>query len=63
MSFSHRNRPSSTVPNLDDLENYVYESHGGDGAYIYHVEEVILTARNNSRGVQLNSTLGNRCNK
>jgi hypothetical protein len=35
----------STVPNLDDLENYVYEKNGGAGQYIYHVEMGINAAK------------------
>jgi len=36
-----------TVPNLDDLENYVYEKNGGAGQYIYHVELGINEAKTN----------------
>ena len=34
----------TTVPKLEDLENYVYESHGGEGIYLYHVEHGIDAA-------------------
>ena len=37
----------SAVPNLDDLENYVYEKNGGAGQYIYHVELGINAAKTN----------------
>ncbi|RSL79299.1 hypothetical protein CEP52_017540 [Fusarium oligoseptatum] len=28
----------STIPELRDLKNYVYESHGGSGSFVYHIE-------------------------
>ncbi|RBR26811.1 uncharacterized protein FIESC28_00392 [Fusarium coffeatum] len=28
----------STVPDLTQLKNYVYESHGGSGSFVYHIE-------------------------
>ncbi|KAK9774038.1 putative Peptidase S8/S53 domain-containing protein [Seiridium cardinale] len=28
----------TSVPDLNRLENYVYESHQGDGIYVYHIE-------------------------
>lgn len=31
-----------TVPDVNDLENYVYEAKGGDGTHIYHVELVSI---------------------
>ena len=31
---------NSTVPNLGDLENYVYEQKAGEGTFVYHVEVV-----------------------
>lgn len=30
----------STVPNLDDIENYVYAKKGAKDSFIYHVELV-----------------------
>ena len=29
-----------SIPDLDDLENYVFEHNGGHGIFIYHVERV-----------------------
>ena len=29
----------STVPNLNDLENYVFESNNGRNSFVYHVEQ------------------------
>ena len=37
----------STVTNLDDLEDYVYEKNGGAGQYIYHIELGINAAKSN----------------
>ena len=33
---------NSTVPNLDDLDKFVYEEHAAGGTYIYHIERVSL---------------------
>ena len=34
------NNVSRTVPNLNDLKNYIYEAEGGKGIYVYHIERV-----------------------
>jgi hypothetical protein len=29
----------STIPNLADLDNYVFKSYGGVGSFFYNIEE------------------------
>jgi len=38
--FADKTGTNRTVPDLGDLENYVYEVNGGEGIFVYHVEQV-----------------------
>lgn len=47
MAFGNHTDDHRSVPNLQDLENYVFEGHGGVGVFVYHIERV---SANSSQG-------------